>query len=505
MYSNYSLLHYENFADYYSKPINSLYKTLHNLKRESYADNERIVFYDLTAGVKDAYDLLQKVLVALDIPNYFVLIVTNNPNVTSWLESAKNKHISYENTITCELVDDPVEELKNTLTNFNIPDSICVTPWINIEINNDGMLSFCCESTPTKDKNIMSTSMVDFIKSDKLQNIRKQFLSGVKPKACSGCFEKESKGKRSKRLRDNHVYKEKLNDIDWHNEEIIKPTVLDIKLGYFCNLSCRICNPENSSSWYTEVQNNRDKFNYITIEPNRADWTVDKDSKFWNELKLLTDSVRYLTFAGGEPLLVKKHFEILEHFIQMGAAKDIKLHYNTNGTVFPSQAIGLWNEFKNVEFTFSIDNIGNKFEYERYGADWKNVNDKLVNFSQLPADKYTLNIYCTLSALNVADAYSVYEFGKNLNMNVEYNILQYPKEFDMRILTSTVKDFIINKFLAVSDEDFNKKIQLVIALLRENIDKPINDFFTTVNVVDEIRKQKFSEIYPELYNLLERQ
>jgi len=212
-----------------------------------------------------------------------------------------------------------------------------------------------------------------------------------------------------------------------------------------------------------------------------------------------------LTFAGGEPLLVKKHFEILEHFIQMGAAKDIKLHYNTNGTVFPSQAIGLWNEFKNVEFTFSIDNIGNKFEYERYGADWKNVNDKLVNFSQLPADKYTLNIYCTLSALNVADAYSVYEFGKNLNMNVEYNILQYPKEFDMRILTSTVKDFIINRFLAVSDEDFNKKIQLVIALLRENIDKPINDFFTTVNVVDEIRKQKFSEIYPELYNLLERQ
>ena len=70
-----------------------LYKALMPLYKTAYDENERIVFY-CYEPLKHSFDdlpadlliQLQKMLVYIDIPNFFCLLVTNNENVKKELK-----------------------------------------------------------------------------------------------------------------------------------------------------------------------------------------------------------------------------------------------------------------------------------------------------------------------------------------------------------------------------------------------------------------------------------
>ena len=66
-----------------------------------------------------------------------------------------------------------------------------------------------------------------------------------------------------------------------------------------------------------------------------------------------------------------------------GHAKNIDIHYNTNGTHLPPQEIfDLWSYFKHVEVAFSIDDVGAAFEYQRHPANWRQVSANLIKFKE---------------------------------------------------------------------------------------------------------------------------
>ena len=75
--------------------------------------------------------------------------------------------------------------------------------------------------------------------------------------------------------------------------------------------------------------------------------------------------------------------KILMYCVEKGYAKNIDIHYNTNGTQLPPQDIfDLWAYFKHVEIAFSIDDIGEPFEYQRHPANWRQVSSNLVKFKE---------------------------------------------------------------------------------------------------------------------------
>ena len=85
--------------------------------------------------------------------------------------------------------------------------------------------------------------------------------------------------------------------------------------------------------------------------------------------------------------MIKYHFKILMHCVEKGYAKNIDIHYNTNGTQLPPQEIfDLWSYFKRVEVAFSIDDVGEPFEYQRHPAKWRHVNANLVKFKEMKTD-----------------------------------------------------------------------------------------------------------------------
>ena len=95
-------------------------------------------------------------------------------------------------------------------------------------------------------------------------------------------------------------------------------------------------------------------------------------------------NIRVINFIGGEPLVVEEHYVWLQHIIDNGWAHNIELHYNTNATTIPDRLLDIWDKFRGVILSLSIDAIGDLAYYVRHPSKWRVVErnvQKLKEFS----------------------------------------------------------------------------------------------------------------------------
>jgi hypothetical protein len=170
---NYDILYIQKVKYFLELPINQLYRELVKLKRDWYAPDQRIVLVDSLSGVntKPFYNYLNRILAHLDIDSCFV-------------------HIEqYGN------------EAVNTITNFDIPKTMCATPWINLEIRQQGNLTPCCIYKIDNYPNVKNVSVKDIDYTD----LRQQLLDGEQPIGCTQCWNNEKNNVKSKRLNENPI------------------------------------------------------------------------------------------------------------------------------------------------------------------------------------------------------------------------------------------------------------------------------------------------------------
>lgn len=147
------------------------------------------------------------------------------------------------------------------------------------------------------------------------------------------------------------------------------PTYVELSIDNKCNAACMSCTDSFSTLW--ESQNK--KFNVKTEDdyPDpQDDEQVVKDlfNKF--DFTYLTN----LNFLGGEPLISKANFLVIERLIELGIAKNVAVLFTTNGsTRLTDYQIDLLKHFKRVVFTYSIDGIEDRFHYLRYPLKWEKL------------------------------------------------------------------------------------------------------------------------------------
>jgi MoaA/NifB/PqqE/SkfB family radical SAM enzyme len=114
-----------------------------------------------------------------------------------------------------------------------------------------------------------------------------------------------------------------------------EPTLkfIDFKLGNVCNLKCRICGSWSSSKWAQEELDYGE--NPVALKNLREGGWPKRNPQFFEELKEDLKHVEYFEFTGGEPFMIQDHFKILMHCVEKGYARNIDIHYNTNGTQLP--------------------------------------------------------------------------------------------------------------------------------------------------------------------------
>jgi organic radical activating enzyme len=181
---------------------------------------------------------------------------------------------------------------------------------------------------------------------------------------------------------------------------------LDLKLGNICNLKCRICGSWSSSQFATEEINQlprEQQKSSHAYQMLRAGAWPRENAQFWQQIDSVLTDIRYIEFTGGEPFMIDEHFDMLQGIIDRGIAHQVEIHYNTNGTQYPARGEAIWRHFKTVEIAFSIDDVGERFEYQRTNADWAVVLDNITSFQYLKTQMPNLQLQCcsTVNVFNV--------------------------------------------------------------------------------------------------------
>ena len=397
---------------------------------------------------------------------------------------------------------------------MNLPKTICMLPWISIENSPMGTVRPCClaKDEVTDDHgnkySLETTDLVTVYKSQYMQNLRRKFRNGQKPKTCQSCWDEEAAGRKSKRLNSEIRLTHLLEKVDWFNDTPDQLWFLDLKLGNICNLKCRICGSWSSSKWAEEEMNylppNEDKKKHIAYTWLKQGAWPRRAEGFWDNLKTLLPNIRYFEFTGGEPWLIQEHWDLLQYASEKGYSKNIDIHYNTNATQPLGKHTMVWNNFGRVDIAFSVDNVGKRFEYERYGADWNQAN-KIIDDVHFAKHVDTPNITTQLCfTVNIQNVYYLDELlswadSKEFD-DVYFNMLHGPEPMSIKYLTPQAKELVLEKLKKTfwSSSRYQSDINSLINIIENSPGSDGKDFLYRMQQTDRYRNQNFLDTHYEI-------
>ena len=396
---------------------------------------------------------------------------------------------------------------------MNIPNNkFCVLPWLSLEASPIGTVRPCCLADHelrdnTGEKFNLNTATFSIIQnSHDMQKLRQQFIDGDEPETCRKCWDEERSGRTSKRMHTLDRLKHTIAPQDWTLDA--KPLMfLDMKLGNICNLKCRICGSWSSSTYATEeikFSPSEGKTFHHDMLRNGA-WPR-RNPQFWQEVDNIATQIRYLEFTGGEPFMIKEHFDLLQGFVTKGIAKDIEIHYNTNGTQWPEDADEIWRHFKTVEIAFSIDDIGTRFEYQRSGAKWNEVCNNIKKFKELRVRHPNIQLQ-VCSTINVFNIYYIEELANWIDQQefdfVYWNIMHDAPYFSIANLPKYAKQRITNRLITAPVSVKNKQEFVNIMDFMNNGRQDMSEkMIAEIKRVDSRRNENLAEVEPEFAALI---
>lgn len=399
---------------------------------------------------------------------------------------------------------------------MNLPDTICMLPWISLEASPQGTAKPCClyDDEILDDDNkkylLANSSLQEIYKSTFMQNLRKDFLEGKKPSGCVRCWNEEDVGRTSKRQFTQIRLKELKTQVEYNNLTPDQLWFLDLKLGNICNLKCRICGSWSSSKWaeeeigyMPELATKEQKKTHLAYTFLQQGAWPRKSPFFWENLKQLLPQIKYFEFTGGEPWLIQEHIELLKYAVSTGDSKHIDIHYNTNATQWPEDLVTLWRDFGRVDIAFSIDNVGERFEYERFGAKWITANEIVdtVHNMQKSYSNITTQLCFTINIQNVyyLDELLTWADTKNFG-SIYFNLLQSPGHMCVANMTEQAKKLVLSKLTSTSwtSEKYQKEINSLVKFIKAGAGSDGEEFLSKMKITDNYRKQSFKDTHNEI-------
>jgi len=396
---------------------------------------------------------------------------------------------------------------------MNIPhNKFCVLPWVSLETSPVGTVRPCCladdeiqDNTGQKFK-LLTSSFDEIRNSHQMQQLRQAFLRGEQPATCRKCWAVEASGGTSKRMHTLDRLKHMGITPGW--SEDAKPLIfLDLKLGNICNLKCRICGSWSSSQFATEelkfVEDKKSSFHYQMLRDGA--WPRE-NSQFWTELNSSLTDIRYLEFTGGEPFMIQEHFDLLQTLVDQGIAHQIEIHYNTNGTQYPEHAEQIWRHFKHVEIAFSIDDVEQRFEYQRTNAVWAEVGANIERFKQMRErnNNITLQVCCTVNIFNIYYLCDVADWIHKQGFDFVYwNILHDAPWLSIAHLPSSAKTAISEHLNTQTfPMEYQTEIEKIIEFMNLGNSFNNSELIKNIQQLDIRRNESLKLVSPELATIL---
>ena len=349
----------------------------------------------------------------------------------------------------------------------------CTIPFTQVYNEISGKYRACCFGKDAEHETIKNTSLKEWmVDSEYMNSIRKEMLD---PKTdfkavndiCRRCRSDEEIYGRSRRTNclKIHTNDKEFWDNIQRNVELYKASgqyafderILEIQLKVFgseCNLDCFMCVHANSTTrqrvaekgvWNDAVFGERGQVreDYMKLVME------DKTEGVTEQVIELLPYVRSIKVIGGEPLIMKKHYELLEKVIELGHAKHIYLKYQTNLTKTKKGRHNIFNyipHFKNVSMVASVDGIGKTIEYMRRRTEWDEVVQNIMECKKYP--NVVVDFNGLVSNLSVMRFYEVIDWVKENPVLDQLNwaMIDKPKHLRPNNLPEKIKKSLIPKY-----------------------------------------------------------
>ena len=343
----------------------------------------------------------------------------------------------------------------------------CNTPWYELQIYWDGSLGICCQESHklynNNSYNIATTTIVEWFNSDPVKHFRQGVLGDSPVSACSRCYQEESVGGNSRRLKSNQksvIFRQAFADsfeqspgrkhFDTSGLTSTYPIDIHIDLGNYCNLACKMCTPRASST----IASQQVKWG---IESSRqylgTDWT--RDDAVWNSfLQQLLDTpgLNNIHFMGGETLLTRRFEDLVNHMIAHGRL-DLCFSFVTNGTVFRPELLEKLKLFRRVGIEVSIETVDSHNSYQRQGTDTDQVMANLDRYlDQCNGSNITLTVRPAVSALTIGYFPGLLQYCLDRNLLVKSLLVTKPDFLNAVILPDSVKDQYLKSYQQLIDQ-----------------------------------------------------
>jgi sulfatase maturation enzyme AslB (radical SAM superfamily) len=445
-----------------------------------------------------------------------------------------------------------------------VSPTVCLAKWKQVTLHlHNGHTHSCHHPAPHKiplEEIAIDTSALHNTTFKKQQ--RELMMKGERPAECDYCW----------RVEDNthgvDVFSDRITKTsaawakDFKDEVLadplgnINPSHLEISFSNTCNFKCSYCSPEISSKWMEEIRQHggyptSTNFNNLQNIVNQNKMPIlEKEfnpyvEAFWKWWPDLYNDLRVVRVTGGEPLLTKNTFKILDYIIEHPKA-DLELNINSNLCVPDDlvdkfieklkriQGEGMVKEF--VLYT-SAEAHGKRAEYIRHGLDYNKWYDNCNRIlGEIPNSR--LSLMSTYNALSVTSFIpflddilklrSTYNTGADRQNPVSIDVpyLRWPPHQSIFILTPDylkhLEDQVTHMYLNKEQaywpplcghgfyENEINKIERLYYVAKdsprnmEEINKNRKDFALFVDEHDKRRGTDFLATFPEMEEFYKR-
>jgi len=435
-------------------------------------------------------------------------------------------------------------------------DTFCPIPWNFQAVRNNGDIRICCQANQTKNQGVVRKedgtpynagvdNMSEARNATLMKEVRKNMLVGEWSEECGRCKSEEASGLNSRRQYELENWKFSIDDARYVTEpdgSIREPNLeyYDLRFGNLCNLACRMCGPTDSHTWYeqwTEYNNSteyKDTHGIVKLTRNdkgrltTTDYDWHNSENFWTQIEANIPNIRHVYMAGGEPMMIERHYEFLQRCIDSGYSKNIIIEYNTNMTSLPNRVLDMWTKFKQVRVGASMDGYGAMVEYQRWPLKWEQAYKNLQKLDEYAQNNSNIIPWmaCTVTVYNIWHVplfmkWKLDSSGfKKINSTkkrpiITHHVAHGPQRLNVRILPSDMKQQIVeyyNNYIKMFHEQYPAEIaanaeQILSGIMKYMLSGDYTEYFDEflrfTKYLDSAREQSLVDLVPEYTRFFE--
>jgi organic radical activating enzyme len=450
---------------------------------------------------------------------------------------------------------DRLIKTKNLLD--TVSPSMCAAKWKQVTMHLQNGMNHSCHHPKTHVVPIseIKSNPTALHNSEYKKQQRKMMLEGIRPEECDYCWRVEDS--ENQEVFSDRIYKstdtwanpyiEDIASKSW--DDNVDPSYVEVSFSSVCNFKCSYCAPHISSQWMEEIEKHGayptstqyNNLEYLKRENMIPILSRDENpyvEAFWKWWPSMYQSLQHFRITGGEPLLSKNTFKVLDYIIEN---PNPNLEFSINSNMNPPEKILdqfiekikiIVNEkkVKNFKIFTSAEAHGKQSEYIRHGMDYNKWLENIHRvYREVPGIEFTvMSTYNVLSltsyipflkdVLEIKRTYGKHNDNRN-PMLLDIPYLRYPDHQAIFIMDPEWIDMIYehvtfmyqnleykewygsaNRSFYEHEADKLKRIYNIAKNAGENEWTNVNrkNFTLFVDEHDRRRGTNFSETFPEL-------